>query len=409
MAECGDLSVLVVEDNDFQRQMLVSMLEALGPAAIHDAANGRQAIEVMRRLQDGRSVDVVFCDLNMPEMDGLEFLRHLGEDRHNVGLVIMSAMGSRLLAAVGSMAKALGIQILDVIEKPVSMGRLKESLCRYEPLERQRSLRAAMPEFALEEILQGVATGQFEPYFQPKVDLQTGQLVGAEALARWIHPELGVVGPGAFIPLLEQSGNIDALTFDMIAHSAAACRAFRARRDMTVSVNLSLASLDDTTLADRIIRTVRDAGLEPKHMILEISETAAMSDVAHTSENLARLCMHGFALSIDDYGTGYANMQQLTRIAFSELKIDQSFVRDFSDNPAMRIAVESSIDVAHRLHLKSVAEGVESQRDWDALKAAGCDIAQGHFIAKPMDRGLFSAYVDVFDQPSALPDVADLS
>ncbi len=409
MAECSDLSVLVVEDNDFQRQMLVSMLEALGLAVIHAAGNGRQAIELMHSLQDERPVDVVFCDLNMPEMDGLEFLRHLGEERHNVGLVIMSAMGSRLLAAVGSMAKELGIQILDVIEKPVSIGRLKESLGRYEPVERERPPRAAMPDFTLDEIMDGVAAGQFEPYFQPKVELKTGRLTGAEALARWVHPELGVVGPGAFIPLLEQSGNIDALTFDMIARSAAACRAFRERRDMTVSVNLSLASLDDITLADRIIRVVRDAGLEPRHMILEISETAAMSDVAHTSENLARLCMHGFALSIDDYGTGYANMQQLTRIAFSELKIDQSFVRDFAENVSMRIAVESSIDVAQRLHMKCVAEGVESQRDWDALKAAGCDIAQGYFIAKPMDVGLFSAYIDVFDRPVEMRDTADLS
>ena len=222
MAEFGDLSVLVVEDNEFQRQMLVSMLETLGPAVIHDAGNGRQAIETIHRLQGERPIDVVFCDLNMPEMDGLEFLRHLGEERHNVGLVIMSAVGSRLLAAVGSMAKALGIQILDVIEKPVSMGRLRESLCRYEPVERERPPRDAMPDFSLHEIMRAVDAGQFEPYFQPKVELKTGRLVGAEALARWVHPELGVVGPGAFIPLLEQSGNIDALTFDMIARSAAA-------------------------------------------------------------------------------------------------------------------------------------------------------------------------------------------
>lgn len=406
MAECDDLSVLVVEDDDFQRQMLISMLEALGPVAVHGAANGRQAIEALHRLQHERPVDVVFCDLNMPEMDGLEFLRHLGEERHNVALVIMSAMGGRLLAAVDSMAKALGIRILDIVEKPISMDRLQQSLARYEPVERRHRLTASMPGFSLGEIMQGVMAGQFEPYFQPKVDLATGRLIGAEALARWVHPELGIIPPAAFIPQLERSGNIDALTFDMIARSAAAFHAFRERRDITVSVNLSLASLDDTTLAERIIQAVQTAGLDPRHMILEISETAAMSDVAHTSENLARLCMHGFSLSIDDYGTGYANMQQLTRIAFSELKIDQTFVRGFADNEALRIVVESSIDMARRLNLKVVAEGVESQQAWEALKKAGCDIAQGYFIARPMDEGLFAAYVDVYDRPSGFADAS---
>jgi len=110
-------------------------------------------------------------------------------------------------------------------------------------------------------------------------------------------------------------------------------------------------------------------------------------------ENLARLCMKGFILSIDDYGTGYSTMQQLTRIVFSELKIDQSFVKDLSDSEAMRIVVESCIDMAHKLKVKSVAEGVETQKDWDMLKSLGCDTAQGYFIAKPMNLASFSQYL----------------
>jgi len=118
-----------------------------------------------------------------------------------------------------------------------------------------------------------------------------------------------------------------------------------------------------------------------------------MSYAAHALENLTRLCMKGFTLSIDDYGTGYSTMQQLTRIAFSELKIDQSFVTDLSDSEAMRIVVESSIEMAHKLQVKSVAEGVETQKDWNTLKRLGCDTAQGFFIAKPMNLASFVDFV----------------
>jgi len=388
------IHALVVEDDELQRDIMVSLLQSLGISPVLGVPNGRQAMETLRRMAGmQQAVDVVFCDLNMPEMDGLEFLRRLGQEGHEVAVVIVSALGNRLYASVNSMAGGLGIRVLDIIEKPVTSVRLKKCLSRYGRPEQTLPRPPAGPSFVPEDIVAGVRAGQFEPWFQPKVDLVTGRLVGAEALARWMHPSLGVVGPEAFIPQLEQSGNIDELTFEMIARSAAACRGFRERRDMTVSVNLSLVSLNDSGLADRIIRTVRGAGLEPRHMILEISETAAMSDVVSASENLARLCMHGFALSIDDYGTGYANMQQLMRIAFSELKIDRSFFGAFADHPSSRIVVESSVEMARRLNLKSVAEGVETQDDWDALREAGCDIAQGYFIAKPMDLARFGAYL----------------
>lgn len=156
-----------------------------------------------------------------------------------------------------------------------------------------------------------------------------------------------------------------------------------------MSVNLSLVSLTDTMLANRITETVRSAGLDPRHMIIEITETAAMTEVAPALENLARLRMRGFGLSVDDYGTGFSSPRQLARVPFTELKIDQSFVTDCAANPSSRAIVESSVEMARRLDLKSVAESVETQSHWDVLKATGCDVAQGYFIAKPMPDSLF--------------------
>lgn len=391
--KANELNILVVEDDDFQRRLVVEMLNSLDVRSIHEAGNGKEAIEVIRD-KSGRPVDIVLCDLNMPEMDGLEFLRHLGQGHHNVAIVIVSALDSKLLLSAGKMTKMHGIKLLGIIEKPIMLGQIKELLEKFKRAESKWKQPEATVQFELEEILQGIREKQFEPFFQPKVDLKTGRVVGAEALARWIHPQHGVVSPYAFIPVLEQSGNIDALTFLMLEKSAAAAHVLQDTcRAITISVNLSLVSLDDPALADRITGIVRGEGVEPESIVLEITESAAMTDVAHALENLARLCMNGFSLSIDDYGTGYSSLQQLTRIPFSELKIDQSFIKDFSDNEASRIIVESSIEMARKLEIKSVAEGVETQQDWNALKAAGCNVAQGYFIARPMALAAFHDFL----------------
>jgi len=401
----SDLNLLVVEDDDFQRKTVTNMLRSLGVTSISNAGNGREALEIIRGV-NSRPLDVAICDLNMPEMDGMEFLRHLSQENQNIAIIITSALDGKLLASVGRMARMFGIKLLGAIEKPIMLATLNELLMKYDHSERERPQPEVEKNFSLEEILQGIHANQFEPFFQPKVDLKAGRLVGAEALARWIHPEHGVIGPYAFIPLLEQSGNIDDLTFLMLEKSAAACRSFHDRGQiLTISVNLSLTSLDDPALADKITQVVHKAGIEPQYIMLEITESAAMTNAAQALENLARLCMNGFALSIDDYGTGYSSLQQLTRIAFSELKIDQSFVKDFADNKALRIVVESSIDMARKLQVKSVAEGAETQQDWDTLNSLGCDTVQGYFIAKPMAITAFYNFMENYSYKisSSLP------
>src|SRR5271169_3346458 len=242
LMKASELNFLVVEDDDFQRRMVVNMLRSLGATSISDAGNGKQALEMIRGA-NSKPVDVALCDLNMPEMDGMEFLRHLGQEQHNVAIIIISALDSKLLASVGSMTRMYGIKLLGTIEKPIMPKQLEELLSKYERSENKRQQPVVTSIFTLEEILQGVRAKQFEPFFQPKIDLKTGRLVGAEALARWIHPERGVIGPYAFIPLLEQSDYVDDLTFLILEKSAAACRSFHDRGyAITISVNLSLIS-----------------------------------------------------------------------------------------------------------------------------------------------------------------------
>ena len=391
MTVADGLIALVVEDDGFQRRTVGRMLRSLGAQEVWEAGDGGQALA---SIQGAALVDLMVCDLDMPEMDGMELIRHLGQANSAVSVIIASAQDRSLLNSVDKMARAYGVRLLGVIEKPVTLAGLTNLIALHETLKPQPVRASAdAPSFGLDQILHGVREKQFEPFFQPKLALATGQILGAEALARWRHPEHGLVAPYAFIATLELSGNVDALTLLMLEKAAGACRAWReSGKELTVSVNLSLVSLTDTTLANRITQVVRSAGLDPRYMILEITETAAMTEVAPALENLARLRMRGFGLSVDDYGTGFSSLRQLTRVPFTELKIDQGFVTGCAANPSSRAIVESSVEMARRLDIKSVAEGVETQADWDVLKAVACDVAQGYFIAKPMEESSFLAF-----------------
>jgi EAL domain-containing protein (putative c-di-GMP-specific phosphodiesterase class I)/AmiR/NasT family two-component response regulator len=390
MNTANKLVALVVEDDGFQRRTVARMLRALGAREVLEARDGKEALASMLRRAP---VDLVVCDLDMPEMDGMEFMRHLGQARSEAAVIISSAKERTLVASVEKMARAYGVRVLGLIEKPVTLAGLEDLIAKCDSgTQKLKRVSAGTgdPSYSLDEILCGVKQKQFAPVYQPKVALATGQILGMEALTRWQHPQHGLVSPYSFISVLELSGNINELTLLILAEAARGCRRMHERGfELTVSVNLSHVSLTDTTMADRITQIVQASGLDPRWIIFEITETAAMTQVAPALENLARLRMRGFGLSVDDYGTGFASLQQLMRVPFSELKIDQGFVTGCAANPASRIIVESSVEMARNLGMKSVAEGVESQTDWDVVRAAHCDIAQGYFIARPMDESLF--------------------
>ncbi|HYC48805.1 MAG TPA: EAL domain-containing response regulator [Burkholderiales bacterium] len=383
------LSFLVVEDQEFQRNMLVKMLKHMGAQMIHTASDGREALEHLHKLD--APVDVIISDLDMPGMDGMEFIRHIGEDGLGTSLIVASGVERGVLTSVETMAAAYGINFLGTIEKPVTPRKIEELLQINKPvLSGGAQARSATPTLPLAEIVDGLRAGEFEPFFQPKVCIATGEVVGAEALARWRHPRQGVISPYLFIKPLEDSGNIDMLMRAMLAKAATFCReACHANPRFCVAVNLSIKSLSDVKIADDITEIVRRQHLDPRHIVLEITESTATTDIGRVLENLARLRIKGFELSIDDYGTGYSSLEQLTRIPFTELKIDQSFVTHAGRHESARVILGSSLEMARKLKLRAVAEGVETSANWNLLVDLGCDIAQGYYISRPMSKELF--------------------
>lgn len=395
--QIADLNFLVAEDDDFQRRWLVIMLGNLGAKNIIEVVDGLAAL---RTLQDkSQKVDIGFIDLNMPGMDGMELIRHMAKDNCQTSIILASALDSSLLFSVGTMSKAYGIDLLGIIEKPATPEALLELIKLYRtPQTRLKSIES-VPNFTFADIQHGLQNQQFEPFFQPKVELTTGQVKGAEAFARWNHPQYGLISPTAFIPILEQEGEMDPLAWIVIEKSVAACRAWHEQGfAIPVSINLSPSSLAKEGLAEKVTEYVAQQGLDPKHVIFEVTESAAVINVPYFLENLARLRMKGFGLSVDDYGTGNSSMQQLLSIPFSELKIDRAFVAGASENHALELVLSASLELCRKLNRHSVAVGVETQQDWDFVKKLGCTYAQGYYIAKPMEAAALPMWMKEWEQ-----------
>jgi diguanylate cyclase (GGDEF)-like protein len=230
-----------------------------------------------------------------------------------------------------------------------------------------------------------IGEGQIQLYFQPKADLRTGRVMGVEALARWDHPEFGIVGPAEFVPIAEQTGLITPLTSFVLDAALRQARSWKdAGLELSVAVNLSARSFLDTQLAVEIPRLLARWEVEAELLELEITESMLMTDPARAEATLDRLSQIGLTLSVDDFGTGYSSLANLKRLPVDVIKIDKSFVIEMAVDASDAAIVRSTIELAHNLGLRVVAEGVESEDAWRHLEALGCDFAQGYYLSRPL-------------------------
>ena len=375
----GDLSVMVVEDHGFQRRVALRLLEELGLTRVSAAADGRAALTALEQMPV--PPDVVLVDLDLPEMDGIEFIGHVAARKLARTIALTSALDPALLNTVQGMTRAYGTRVLGVVEKPLTTAKLSEVLAQFHQTE-DPQISEPTVEVRHDSLRHALDADEFEPYFQPKVALASGNVVGVEALARWRRGD-HVVGPSQYIGVLERENLIDVFTERMLER---ACR-WRRRwaqegTELKVAVNVSMLNLVRVDAADRFQQIVADNGAKPRDIVIEVTESSVMSEAAHALNVLARLRLKGFGLSIDDFGTGYSSLAQLSQIPFTELKIDQGFVSGSPRQPRKRAVVETSLDLARKLQLTVVAEGVETVEEWQMLAELGCQQAQGFLISR---------------------------
>ena len=235
------------------------------------------------------------------------------------------------------------------------------------------------------ELRRAIENDELVLHYQPKAELETGRIVGVEALVRWVHPERGFIPPNEFIPLAERTGLIKPLSRHVIAAALRQCEAWNADGlDLHVAVNLTIPDLLDVELPDRVAALLAETGVRPDQLEFEITESTILADPFRVRQVLSRFDELGMGLAIDDFGTGYSSFAVLKSLPVATIKIDRSFVMGMCDDESDATIVRSTIDLARNLGLDVVAEGVESEEAWEALRAHGCSLAQGYFISRPV-------------------------
>lgn len=376
-------SALVVDDDLVVLHQVKAMLDALGVSEVLTAINGLDATRVL--AERGGEIEVLVCDLSMPEMDGVELIRRFGKTGFKGGLILISGADEKIISTVNKLAVLQGLRVLGQLQKPVSASQLAILLAHTADLPSQERQAATGPVVSKEAIRAAMAANEFSIWFQPKVEAISLRVVGMEALARWQLPNGKFISPDNFITVAEREGLIGELSQLLVAVALAeAAKLFAAGYPLKVAINLSGTWLNDLSLPEFILSKTRAAGLQAADVILEVTETGVMEDLTTALDVLSRLRLKGFGLSIDDFGIGYSSFEQLGLIPFTEMKLDRSFVSKGVEDAAARAILESSMDMAHKLGLSTVAEGVETELDLKLVRSLGCDLLQGYFIAKPM-------------------------
>lgn len=375
-------SVLLLDDDPFMLKLLQRHLVHFGLTSVVAHASGRSALAALDAMPVER--DLIMLDLNMPEMDGIEFVRHLVERNFRGGLILISGEDARMLQAATLLVHAHKINLLGHLQKPVDPQALKSLLSGWHAGNTQ-GLRAERKQYDAQALRTAIQDNQLVNYYQPKVSVATGELMGVETLVRWKHPSDGMVFPDQFIDTAESHGLIDALTHAVLTQAFVDTAVWNSQGlQLKVAVNVSMDNLAKVEFADFVANQAQAAGIAPQMTVLEVTESRLMTDMRAPLEILTRLRLRRFRLSIDDFGTGHSSLAQLRNAPFEELKIDRSFVHGAHADETNRAIFFASLGLAKELGMEVVAEGVEDQADWDFLVQSGCDLAQGYFIGRPM-------------------------
>lgn len=379
----AELSVLVADDSITQRQYALDLCAGLSIGEIYGANDGRDALKILL----AHKIDVVLVDLEMPIMDGIELLRSIAQEKCAKSVIILSAKDPVLIASVGTMAEADGLHVIGTFQKPLRRDLLETSLLRY-MRDLQNSVAAETPahkDVTVIDLCNALDANEIVLAYQPKLTVHGLILRGVEALARWRHPQKGIISPGVFIPLAERHGLIDTLTRELLKQAFGQKKIWQDHGlRFHLAFNLSPLSLADPGLSDWLSDLAAEYAIPPEEITLEVTENALLGELACAIRTLARLRLKGFSIAIDDYGTGFANAQQLSRVPATELKIDRSLVHQLATREQQRTILASTVDLAKQLKLVTVAEGVETIEDFQVLVDIGVDQVQGFYFSKPL-------------------------
>jgi EAL domain-containing protein (putative c-di-GMP-specific phosphodiesterase class I) len=374
--------ILLVDDDSHMLDLECRMLASIGYTQISTALSAPEAL--LQLEYDPSSAELIICDLGMPGIDGIQFLQLLDSSPFRGSVILFSAESARVLHSVQRLLVGPQLTILGALTKPGTREGLRALVECWVPPTAGKSSTSVMAITAA-QLHAANESHQWTLHYQPQVSLETGQLVGVEALVRWRHPQYGLVPPDFFIELAENCEAIDGLTECVFREALRQqVRWQAAALKLRVSINVSMSSMEKPDYWRKLSGIVTECEASPEAVTIEITETRLRGPSSVPLENLVRLRLQRFGMSIDDFGVGQSSLVQLRDIPFTELKIDRSYVSGARNNQIIRPILEGSLAMSRGMAMTSVAEGVETEDDWKLLRQLGCNTAQGFFVCPPI-------------------------
>ncbi len=395
MADVYAMRVLVLDDEAFTLKLLHKMLRNLGVQEVTICISGSEALAHIAAAQP--PPDLILCDLNMPRMDGIEFVRALVECDYAGSLALMSGEDERVLYSAAKLVQEHRLIMLGHLVKPIAPAGLRALLDKWVPPV-GRSANEEAKRYGADELRDAIAGGQMVNYYQPIVNVASRQCVGVETLVRWRHPEDGLVMPDRFIGVAESHGLIDDLTMCVVRGAFLQMSQWeQAGNHLRVAINVSMINLSTLSFPDAVAACAREHNVVPRRVKLEVTETQLLKDMRRVLDVLVRLRLKGFHLSIDDFGTGHSSLAQLRDVPFDQIKIDKGFVHGAWSDKTVRAIYDASLGLSRQLGFEAVAEGIEDKQDWEFVQRTGCHLAQGYFIGRPVTADQLPQWMDVWE------------
>ncbi len=385
--------VLVIEDDEFILDIVSECLESEG-FEVRQAPHGKVGLDLAYQIHP----DLIVCDISMPYLNGYEVLKKLRDNRLTAAtpFIFLTAKADR-----PDIRKGMVLGADDYLTKPFTQEELLEAVKTQlakvaivrQSFSASRSSESGANNQQVVELENALKNSEFELFYQPQMDLASGNLIGAEALLRWNSPAKGYISPVQFIPIAEEAGFILKLGQWVLTEVCHQFEAWKSQglQPVRVAVNLSSLQFEDPNLEGYITQLLQEADIAPQYLEVELTESLLVKDVEATVQRLNQLREMDITVAIDDFGTGYASLGYLQHFPFDILKLDRCFISDVNHNSSNAAIVSAVIQMAHDLGLKVIAEGVETESELQFLREHHCDAMQGYLISRPLS-------IEDFDQ-----------
>ncbi len=373
------INLLIVDDEPFAIEQLSESLSGFDSVLSFSNSDPHEALETLKE----KTIDVIILDLNMPNMDGIQFIRHLSAFYNNQAVVIYSGETS-VINSVADLIVNYGMHYLGVLEKPCSKLGITRILHDLKANNGYSSCHSTV--ISNEDIRHCIAENRIKVMYQPQISLATDSVTSVESLSRLVTENGEIISPNLFLPKLDQLG-LEHVFASKVAEQAIRQISLWQQNDLTldIAINFSMDALENINLPDELTSYCEKYGIESHRIIIEVTESALSTNPELASEVLVRLKLKGFNLSIDDFGTGYSSLDKLKKLPFTEIKLDKSYVSAADQDEVSMALLTSSLNLAQQLKMRTVAEGIETVEDFETVKRAGADFVQGFYLAKPMD------------------------